>query len=137
VLLVNVLEHIEADGKAVQSLSRTLRPGGKLAVFAPAFEGLYSDFDRRVGHYRRYRAQGLGALMLDAGLELVELRYVNSLGALAWWLTAKQLKLTPTQPRLSLTYDRHVVPWLRRFEERSKPPFGQSVLCVAAAGPQG
>lgn len=134
VLLVNVLEHIEADAKAVQSLSRALRPGGKLVVFAPAFGSLYSDFDRRIGHHRRYRAPRLAALMLDAGLQVVELRYVNSLGAVAWWVTAKHLKLTPARPWLALTYDRHVVPPLRRFEERSKPPFGQSVLCVASRG---
>lgn len=138
VLLVNVLEHVAADAEAVQSLARTLRPAGKLAVFAPAFDGLYSDFDRRVGHYRRYRAGGLGGLILDAGLELVELRYVNSFGALAWWVMAKQLRLTPTRPWLALPYDRHVVPRLRRLEERWKPPFGQSLFCVATrpAGPE-
>src|SRR6185312_7274103 len=59
IVLVNVLEHIEDDIGALVDLRELLEPGGRLCVFVPAFEGLYSDFDRRIGHRRRYRRSQL------------------------------------------------------------------------------
>jgi hypothetical protein len=56
---------------------------------------------------------------------------VNSIGAIAWWLYARQLRRTPTERANVALYDRVVVPRLRRFEARREPRFGQSVLLVA------
>jgi SAM-dependent methyltransferase len=131
VVLVNVLEHIEDDERSVVQASRALRPGGRLIVFVPAFDALYSEFDRRVGHHRRYRKADLQALADAAGLAPIEARYMNSLGAVAWWLFATKLGRTPTTRWPVLLYDRAVVRALRRIEQRWEPPFGQSLLCVA------
>lgn len=131
IVLVNVLEHLEDDVKALAQLAGGLRPGGRLVLFVPAFEMLYSDFDRRIGHHRRYRSADLASAVTAAGLEVVEVRYVNSVGALAWWLLAKQLRQTPTRRWSVVTYDRLVVPLLRRIEDDRRPPFGQSAFCVA------
>ncbi|MGH9156660.1 MAG: glycosyltransferase [Acidimicrobiales bacterium] len=130
-VLVNVLEHIEEDDKALRRLAATVRPGGHVVVFVPAFESLYSDFDRRIGHVRRYRRRQLRAKMVAAGLEVVDLRYVNSAGALAWWLVAKRLGQVPTAGGAVKVYDRGVVPLLRRLEARWRPPIGQSLFCAA------
>jgi SAM-dependent methyltransferase len=131
VVMVNVLEHVADDGTALCRLREALRPGGRLVVFVPAFERLYSDFDRRIGHHRRYRVPELRQAMEKAGLSVVDIRYVNSLGAIAWWVLAKQLGQVPTRRWSALTYDRAAVPVLRRIEHRWRPPFGQSVLCIA------
>ena len=80
-----------------RSSARSLRPGGRLCVFVPAFDGLYSDFDRRIGHRRRYRRSHLIEVFDRAGLEIVDARYVNTVGALAWWLFARQLGQVPAQ----------------------------------------
>jgi SAM-dependent methyltransferase len=130
IVLVNVLEHIADDEKAVQQLAHALRPGGSVILYVPAFEALYSDFDRRIGHHRRYTKHDLTRLSRIAGLELTDMRYVNSVGAAAWWVTAKRLRLTPTRGALVRTYDRAFVPVVRALESRVPPPFGQSLLCV-------
>ncbi len=128
VVLVNVLEHIPDDLGALRRLAGTLRPGGHVVVFVPAFEGLYSDFDRRVGHVRRYRRAELLTTFAEAGLEPVEGRYVNTLGALAWWLVVRQMGIIPTTRGLLRVYDRAAVPMLRFLERGRRPPFGQSLL---------
>jgi len=130
VVLINVLEHIPDDLAALKDLRALLKPGGRLIVFSPAFEGLYSDFDRKVGHHRRYRRSQLVTVADRAGLRLVEARYVNSVGAFAWWLFARRLHQTPTEGWSVRLYDKAVVPALRDFEERHPPSFGQSVLLV-------
>jgi 2-polyprenyl-3-methyl-5-hydroxy-6-metoxy-1,4-benzoquinol methylase len=129
VVLVNVLEHIDDDVTALVELRDLLRPGGRICVFVPAFEGLYSDFDRRIGHRRRYRRSQLVTAFDRAGLGVVEARYVNTVGALAWWLTARQMGRVPTRPWSVQVYDRFV-PTIRRLEADRNPRFGQSLLCV-------
>ena len=119
-LLVNVLEHIPDDLAALQDLRALLKPGGRIIVFAPAFDGLYSDFDRLVGHHRRYRKSHLVTLADRAGLKVVDVRYVNSVGAIAWWLFARRLHQLPTQGWSVKLYDNAVVPLLRKRETSSR-----------------
>ncbi|MDQ3977955.1 MAG: methyltransferase domain-containing protein [Actinomycetota bacterium] len=129
-VLVNVLEHIPDDVGALRTLHNALRPGGTLVLFVPAFEALYSEFDRMVGHYRRYRRPDLMGRVRGAGFDVVDARYVNVLGGLAWWVIARQLGRFPSNVRTVRTYDRVVTPVVRRLETRFVPPFGQSLLCV-------
>ena len=130
-VVINVLEHLEDDEQALRGLRHALRPGGHLLVFAPAFEGLYSEFDRRIGHHRRYRRAQLVEVADRAGFEIVEARYSSSLGAILWWVYSRQLRLTPTKPGNVHLYDRLLVPTLRRLETARPPRFGQSVFLVA------
>lgn len=130
-VMINVLEHLDEDLKVLTRIRHVLRPGGHLIVFVPAFETLYSEFDRKVGHRRRYRLAPLGALSERAGFLNVELKYVNSVGFVAWWILAKQLRLTPTQGIVVKIFDMAIVPLLRGLESRWSPPFGQSLLLIA------
>lgn len=129
-VLSNVLEHIDDDEATLRGLFAVVRPGGRVAVFSPAFNGLMSDFDRSIGHVRRYRLEQLRDRFRDAGFEIDEARYVNLPGFFAWWLVAKVLRRRPTASALSRTYDRVVVPVARRIEAAVRPPFGQSVLVI-------
>jgi 2-polyprenyl-3-methyl-5-hydroxy-6-metoxy-1,4-benzoquinol methylase len=131
VVLINVLEHIEDDVAALKDLSAMLKPGGRIIVLVPAFDALYSDFDARIGHRRRYRRSTLAGAAGAAGLEVDDLHYVNWLGGLAWFFFARMLHQTPTQAWSVKLFDRIGVPLVRRREERSSPRFGQSVFCVA------
>ncbi len=130
-LLVNVLEHIDDDLRALEQLRTTLRPGGHLLVFVPAFDGLYSDYDRMIGHRRRYRRSHLVMLADRAGFEVVDSRYVNSVGAFVWWLFARRFRRIPTSETLVKIYDKVAVPPLRKAESKRPPRVGQSVLLVA------
>lgn len=130
-ILINVLEHIEDDDGALTELGRLLRPGGRLVLWVPAFSLLYSDFDRKIGHYRRYRRSGLRTQLSKAGYQVREVRYVNAAGAVAWLVLARVLRRTPTNGTPVKVFDRYFVPVLKRLERRWRPPFGQSVLAVA------
>jgi glycosyltransferase involved in cell wall biosynthesis len=135
IVAINVLEHIADDDAELSTFRRHLSPGGHVIVFAPALARLYSDFDRRIGHHRRYRRGSLAAAVYRSGLEVVETRYVNAVGVAAWWLFAKKLRRVPTRTWSVRLYDRKIVPWLRRFERGRNLPAGQSVLCVARRPP--
>lgn len=80
---INVLEHIEDDAGLLRAFCERLRPGGRLFVYVPAFQLLFSANDRRVGHLRRYRLRGLVEAVTAAGFEIERARYVDSLGFFA------------------------------------------------------
>jgi 2-polyprenyl-3-methyl-5-hydroxy-6-metoxy-1,4-benzoquinol methylase len=133
VVLVNVLEHIDDDANALEKLRASLRPGGRVCVFVPAFDGLYSDFDQRIGHRRRYRKSQLVSALDRAGFAIEDARYINTVGAVAWWVVARQLGQVPTRQWSVSLYDRLVVPSLRKIEAGRSPRFGQSLFCVGTA----
>jgi SAM-dependent methyltransferase len=128
-VVVNVLEHVTDDVGLLSELAQRLLPGGTIVLFVPAHEWLYSDFDRRIGHRRRYRLTTLAEVMSEAGLDIEVLEYVNGPGALAWFGGVRVAGMTPT-PALVRTYERLVLPAVARFEREHAIPFGQSVVAV-------
>jgi SAM-dependent methyltransferase len=131
VVAINVLEHIEDDSGALRSLAGLVEPGGRIVLFVPGYMQLYGDFDRRVGHVRRYTPSTLHAAITAAGLVPGDIRPVNLLGGVAWWLAVRRGGVGAPKPGLLRVYDRFVVPTTRAIESRLTPPFGQSVLAVA------
>jgi SAM-dependent methyltransferase len=130
-ILINVLEHIEDDDSALRALFGSLKDGGRLILWVPAFEALYAEFDRKVGHFRRYQKDGLTAQLSRAGFTIVEMRYANALGAMAWWVVARMLGGTPTGSTSVDLFDRYAIPVVKWLETRRPPPFGQSIFAVA------
>lgn len=132
IVLINVLEHIDDDASLITVLGKLLSPRGSLVVLAPAHRALYSDFDRRVGHHRRYTVGELRSILAGAGLEITEARYVNRIGAISWFLFARVLGQTPTKGWSTRIFDRVAVPMIR-LTERGSSRFGQSILAVGTA----
>ena len=131
IVAVNVLEHLPRDEDALTRLVARLRPGGRLVVVVPAFESLYSAVDARIGHRRRYRKSEFTPELDRAGLRVIEARYVNAFGAVAWWLFARQLGRVPAPAWAARTFDRLAVPATRRFEADRTARFGEALVCVA------
>jgi hypothetical protein len=126
----NVLEHIPDHVAALRDMARLVRPGGAVVLIVPAFPSAMSNFDRAIGHQRRYTRASLGAALGDAGLVVQRLRYVNPVGLLAWYVMVKGLDRTPRNGLALRVYDRMVVPVARALD-RVPAPFGQSVFAVA------
>ena len=127
----NVLEHIEDDSKAVQDLFGALKPGGLLILYVPALDMLMSSFDRRVGHLRRYRLPGLKKIVHEAGFDIIDARYADSLGVAAG-LAYKLIdngkgEISGTSVAI---YDRVVFPLSRICDTVLHPFFGKNALVV-------
>lgn len=130
VVALNVWEHIDDHVGALVSARRLLRPGGTVALVVPAFEAAMSRFDREIGHVRRYTTSSMEQALTAAGLRIEELRYVNPVGLISWMVVCRLLRQRPKNGLMLRTYDRMVVPLLRKAERGRKPPFGQSVFAV-------
>jgi SAM-dependent methyltransferase len=130
-VMLNVLEHVEDDRSLLADIFARLVPGGTVCIWVPAFPALFGEFDRLVGHCRRYRKRDLESLLVTSGFTIIESRYANLPGFFAWWLIVRLLGAKPTAGHLSTIYDRWFIPAIRAVEKRIKPPFGQSLFVVA------
>ena len=79
----NVLEHIEDDQESLDKLASLLKPNGRIAIYVPAFNVLFSELDRSVGHYRRYGKRELKRKVHASGFKIIHCRYVDSVGFFA------------------------------------------------------
>ena len=69
-VMLNVLEHIEDDVKALQKAYNLLKPGGSLVVEVPAGPRLYDLYDEELQHFRRYSASELHEKLTKAGFNV-------------------------------------------------------------------
>ena len=85
------------------------------------------------GTVRRYTRRSMTSALSAAGLDVVEVRYANSLGLICYYAFTSLLRRQPKIGGTISFYDRLVVPVVR-FAERliswPRPPFGQSVFAV-------
>ena len=132
VYTLNVLEHIEDDLAALEELFRVLRPGGRLLVYVPAFQFLYTSMDRKVGHHRRYRLKPLEEKIRAAGFSVRRAAYVDSLGfgATLVYRVADPGDGSVNSAGLK-SYDRYVFPLSRRLDAWLGGWFGKNVLVLA------
>ena len=75
----DVLEHLADAPTALREWHRTLRPGGALVVFVPAFMFLWSEHDVANQHKHRYRATELKAALENTGFTVERRGYWNFL----------------------------------------------------------
>lgn len=71
------LEHLQDDKKALKNWNQLLNPNGKLYVFVPAFQSLWSNHDVVNMHYRRYTRTGLKTKIEDEQLQIINSGYWN------------------------------------------------------------
>jgi hypothetical protein len=128
----NVLEHIPDHVRALRAMGDLVEPGGKIVLIVPAFPSAMSRFDLAIGHQRRYTRRSLGEALTAAGLTIEQLRYVNPIGLLNWYVAVKTFRMTPRNGLALRVFDRTVVPVARSLD-RFSVPFGQSVFAVARA----
>ncbi len=133
VFSLNVLEHIEDDADAVDDLFGLLKPGGRLFVYVPAFNTLFTSMDSHVGHHRRYRLRELVQLIEDAGFVIEKSAYTDALGffaTLAFKLFDKPAP-APLNPKLVRFYDRALFPLSRLLSVPLARVLGKNVFVVA------
>jgi SAM-dependent methyltransferase len=135
IICINVLEHIEDDGRELKNYHRRLvHENGKLCLFVPARPEIYAPIDRDFGHFRRYTKPDLRGKLERAGFQVERLRYYNFAGYFGWWLTFCLLKKRHFNPGAVRLFDRFIFPPMNGFETRVCPPFiGQSLLATARA----
>jgi len=73
IIMMEVLEHIEDDAKALEKIHELLNPGGHLIISVPAHKKNFGPSDEHVGHYRRYDKKEFIQLLQSYNLTVLKL----------------------------------------------------------------
>jgi SAM-dependent methyltransferase len=129
IIYIDVLEHIEKDRAELNMAAALLRPGGRIIVLSPAHQRLYNPFDSTVGHFRRYNRPMLRNIS-PAGLRLIRLRYLDSVGLCASAANLLFLRQSvPTKAQLRF-WDNWIVPVSRVLDKLFLYSAGKSILAI-------
>ncbi len=86
VVLLDVLEHQGDDRAFLAELGEKMDPGATLLLTVPAMPTLWSRWDLRLGHFRRYTRSMLTAVIEPLPFEFVERSYLfPELIPIGWW----------------------------------------------------
>lgn len=129
IIYIDVLEHIEDDAGELRLAASRLRPGGRIVVLSPAHQWLYTPFDAKIGHFRRYNRGSLRAVS-PAGLQLEALFYLDACGIMA--SAANQVFLRQSMPSRGQigVWDRWIVPASRVLDPMLGYSLGKSVVGI-------
>ena len=128
-LYVDVLEHIEEDRGELAGAAARLRTGGRIVVLSPAYPFLFSEFDRAIGHFRRY-TKGMLRRLTPPGMRIEAEFYLDGVGMLASLANRAMLRQAQPTLRQVLFWDRVLVPLSRLLDPLTGRRFGRSVVTV-------
>ncbi len=77
IIASDVLEHFRNDYSAAKEWARVLKPSGKLIIFVPAFEILWSNHDVEAHHFRRYSSKAFRKVLENSGFKIEKFGYWN------------------------------------------------------------
>lgn len=138
VVMLDVLEHLAEPVLALEHAQNTLAPNGSILLTVPAWPSLFGEWDRRLGHFRRYTPAMLKQHVHSAGLTMRWLNFWNAFSLppaivlRLWqrWLpksrAAEFPRVSPITNRLLST----VASWERAFLRRCPLPTGLSLIAV-------
>lgn len=118
VTLLDVLEHIPDDWRALEEIRRVLKPGGFLLLTVPAYQFLWSEHDEALQHCRRYVAGQIRRRLEGTGYRLRRLTYAITLLAplIALFRLGQRVWPRRGEPRAAIL---QLPPWLNRFCQRT------------------
>jgi SAM-dependent methyltransferase len=129
IIYIDVIEHIEDDTDELKKASSFLKPGGHLIVLVPAHNYLYSEFDKSIGHFRRYNKK----MLLDVApkeLKQLDLRYLDSLGLLASLANKWFLKQDYPELKQIKFWDNFIIPISRITDLVTFYSIGKTVIGI-------
>jgi 2-polyprenyl-3-methyl-5-hydroxy-6-metoxy-1,4-benzoquinol methylase len=129
ILYIDVLEHIENDIEELRNAQAHLAQNGHIIVVAPAHNFLFTPFDKKIGHFRRYN-KGMFRAITPSNCTIVDLRYLDSIVMLA--SIANKLFFKSHTPTISqvLFWDKYMVRISSVLDGFFAYLFGKSVIYI-------
>jgi len=132
-ICTEVLEHVPDPKQFLGELIRVTRPGGNMLITVPdarseAFVAATAplEYFQEPNHIRVYNKEGFRALIDEAGLEVVDHRFIGGFWSVYWplaWLNAKE-----SDGELPFNSDHPMVQhWVATWHEVQKHPQGHKI----------
>jgi ubiquinone/menaquinone biosynthesis C-methylase UbiE len=134
ILYIDVLEHIENDRAEISRAYNLLKPGGNLIILVPAYNMLYTDLDKEIGHFRRYTRKTLRKAIVP-GFSCKKLNYLDSIGFFASLANKLLFKNASASHGAIRFWDKVMVPISRISDPLCFHSFGKSLIGIWQKSP--
>ena len=129
ILYLHVLEHIEEDRKELESAYEKLKKGGRLIIMVPKHQKLYSNFDKAIGHFRRYELEFFEKNLIN--LERKLLISLDSVGYILYFLNKIFFKNETFPSYLKIfIWDKIFTPFTILLDFFTNYRFGKCIVAV-------
>ncbi len=130
IIYLDVIEHIRKDKLEINNALNNLKNNGHLIINVPAFNLLYSQFDKEIGHYKRYRKKDIKEIIKNKKYLKVEMEYYDSIGFMLAFL-AKTLKLDFKKNfRNKIVLWNKLIPLSKILDKLTFNLFGKSLMVI-------
>ena len=129
IIYFDVLEHIKDDLKEVKIASKKIKKNGRLIFNVPAHQLFYNEFDKAVGHYKRYNKKDFKDIEKKTNLKIEKLIYYDSIG-LFFLILNKVFRLKETNLKSKIYFWNMLIPLSKMIDKLTFNKFGKSLLCV-------
>ena len=77
---MDVIEHIKKYNHEIDSIKNNLKKDGFIIINVPAFNFLYTNFDKNVGHVKRFSKKDISYLSKRHNLKIEKIEYYDCIG---------------------------------------------------------
>jgi SAM-dependent methyltransferase len=126
----DVLEHIENDEIELINAMSKLKKNGHLIISVPAFNHVFSDYDKSVGHYRRYEKRFFYDFAKKNSLNLQKLKYFDSIGYMMLVLNKIINLKGENKVGLGTVIWNKLIPISNLIDLITLNLFGKSLICI-------
>ena len=129
IIYFDVLEHIKNDLNEVKEAQKKLDKKGYLIFSVPAYQYFYNNFDKSVGHFKRYNRNDFIKIGKKTGLKIEKLIYYDTVGLL-FLILNKIFSLSEKNLKFKIKFWNFFIPISRLIDFVTFNKFGKSLLCV-------
>lgn len=132
ILYMDVIEHIKNYNYEIQTIKKYLKKNGLIIINVPAFNILYTDFDKNVGHIKRFSKKDILSLSRTNNLKIEKIEYYDTIGFFliffSKFIFRKYLKKTNIKSNIKI-WD-NLIPISKFFDQILFNFLGKSLICV-------
>ena len=130
IIYLNVLEHIKNDILEINNALEKLNVGGYLIILVPAGSKLYGEFDKAVGHHKRYELDFFKNNKFQ-NAKIVDLYCLDCFGYFLYFVNQLIFKkeVYPSKFKIFI-WDKIFTPFTIVIDYLTRYKFGKNILCI-------
>lgn len=132
VLYMDVIEHIKEYNNEIYKIKKYLKKNGYIIINVPAFNFLFTNFDKNVGHIKRFYKKDIYELSKSQNLKIEKIEYYDSIGffliLISKFIFNKNLKVSNIKNNINIW--NNLIPVSKFFDKIFFNSIGKSLICV-------
>ena len=130
IIYLDVIEHIRKDKLEINNALNNLKNNNHLIINVPAFNLLYSQFDKEIGHFRRYEMNFFNTLNLK-NTHIKKKFFIDSFGYLLYFLNKVVFSKEVYPSKLKIfIWDKIFIPITYLVDFFSFYKLGKNIVCI-------